>query len=95
VASLIWHISPAYFSEQLPHVYSKILNGSPNSGIVRFPQSRPNRPNFAVLRNSWTWWPDQPKSPLRRMPGTNTVAIEASHAALGGFLLLGLADEVS
>src|SRR5262249_42772385 len=39
------------------------------------------------FRNSWTWWPDQPKPSLRRLPGTNRVAIEASHAELGGFLL--------
>jgi hypothetical protein len=38
------------------------------------------------FRNTWTWWPDQPKPSLRRMPGTNTVTIETSHAELGGFL---------
>ena len=39
------------------------------------------------FRNTWTWWPDQPKPSLRQRPGTNTVAIETSHAELGGFLL--------
>jgi len=39
------------------------------------------------FRNTWTWWPDQPKPSLRQRPGENTVAIEASHDALGGFLL--------
>ena len=39
------------------------------------------------FRNTWSWWPDQPKPSLRKLPGTNTVAIEASHAELGGFLL--------
>ena len=39
------------------------------------------------FRNTWTWWPDQPKPSLRQMPGENTVTIEASHAELGGFLL--------
>ncbi len=39
------------------------------------------------FRNTWAWWPDQPKPSLRKLPGTNTVAIEASHAELGGFLL--------
>jgi hypothetical protein len=39
------------------------------------------------FRNTWTWWPDQPKPSLRRMPGGNTVTIETSHAELGGFLL--------
>jgi hypothetical protein len=39
------------------------------------------------FRNTWAWWPDQPKPSLRRRPGTNTVAIEASHAELGDFVL--------
>jgi len=39
------------------------------------------------FRNSWTWWPDQPKPSLRRRPGENTVTIETSHADLGGFFL--------
>jgi Glycosyl hydrolase family 63 C-terminal domain len=39
------------------------------------------------FRNTWTWWPDQPKPSLRQMPGENTVAIETSHSELGGFLL--------
>ena len=39
------------------------------------------------FRNTWTWWPEQPKPSLRQMPGGNTVAIETSHAELGGFLL--------
>jgi hypothetical protein len=38
------------------------------------------------FRNTWAWWPDQPKPSLRRMPG-NMVAIEASHTELGEFLL--------
>ena len=38
------------------------------------------------FRNTCTWWPDQPKPSLRRMPGTNTVTIETSHTELGGFL---------
>src|SRR6202035_2754425 len=39
------------------------------------------------FRNTWTWWPDQPKPSLRQMRGQNTVTIETSHAELGGFLL--------
>jgi len=39
------------------------------------------------FRNTWTWWPDQPKPSLRQKPGENTVTIEALHADLGGFLL--------
>jgi hypothetical protein len=39
------------------------------------------------FRNTWTWWPDQPKPSLRQRPGENTVTVETSHAELGGFLL--------
>src|SRR4029077_8033566 len=39
------------------------------------------------FRNTWTWWPDQPKPSLRRKPGENTVTIEASHGELGEFQL--------
>jgi hypothetical protein len=39
------------------------------------------------FRNTWSWWPDQPKPSLRQMTGENTVAIEALHAELGSFLL--------
>ena len=39
------------------------------------------------FRNTWTWWPEQPKPSLQRMPGANAVTIETSHAELGGFLL--------
>ena len=39
------------------------------------------------FRNTWTWWPEQAKPALRRMPGKNTVAIETEHAELGRVLL--------
>jgi len=39
------------------------------------------------FRNTWTWWPDQPKPSLRQKPGENIVTIETSHAELGAFLL--------
>jgi hypothetical protein len=39
------------------------------------------------FRNTWTWWPEQPKPSLRQVRGTNTVTIATSHAELGGFLL--------
>jgi hypothetical protein len=39
------------------------------------------------FRNTWTWWPDQPKPSLRQRLREKTVTIEASHAELGGFLL--------
>ena len=49
------------------------------------PDQRRNRgPEAAALhvlptlwfRNTWTWWPDQPKPSLRQKPGENTVTIE-------------------
>ena len=39
------------------------------------------------FRNTWTWWPDQPKPSLRQKPGENTLTIETWHAELGDFLL--------
>jgi hypothetical protein len=39
------------------------------------------------FRNTWSWWPDQPKPSLRQMPAEKALAIEATHAELGGFLL--------
>ena len=39
------------------------------------------------FRNTWTWWPDQPKPSLRQRSDVNTVTIETAHAELGGFLL--------
>jgi hypothetical protein len=39
------------------------------------------------FRNTWTWWPDQPKPSLRQKPGENIVTVQAWHVDLGGFLL--------
>ena len=39
------------------------------------------------FRNTWTWWPEQPKPSLRQMPGEKPLAIEALHTELYGFLL--------
>jgi len=39
------------------------------------------------FRNTWTWWPDQPKPCLRQMPGEKNLAIEALHTELDGFWL--------
>jgi hypothetical protein len=59
---------------------------------IRVANRGPDAASLHVLptlwfRNTWSWWPDQPKPSLRRMPGQNTVTIEASHAELGGFQL--------
>jgi hypothetical protein len=40
------------------------------------------------FRNTWTWWPDQPKPSLQAAEGENGIgAIVASHAELGDFTL--------
>jgi hypothetical protein len=39
------------------------------------------------FRNTWTWWPEQGKPALRRMPGRNTVTVQAQHAEIGDYLL--------
>jgi hypothetical protein len=75
-------------------VFVEYAKGAPTDILI--PISLVNRgPEAATLhvlptlwfRNTWTWWPDQPKPSLHQMPRENTVAIEALHAELGGFLL--------
>jgi hypothetical protein len=75
-------------------VFVEYAKAGPNDILIRI--SVANRgPEAAGLhllptlwfRNTWTWWPDQPKPSLRRQPGQNTVAIEAMHGELGRFLL--------
>ena len=40
------------------------------------------------FRNTWTWWPEQPKPSLREVPGaTGNARIYASHSGLGGYTL--------
>jgi hypothetical protein len=39
------------------------------------------------FRNSWSWWPNEPKPSLRRKPDESAVAVEATHVALGDFVL--------
>src|SRR5690242_15118216 len=39
------------------------------------------------FRNTWTWWPGEPKPLLRSKPGEKDVAIAARHPELGEFLL--------
>jgi len=40
------------------------------------------------FRNTWTWWPEQPKPSLRAAPGrTGVGAIQASHCRLGDYTL--------
>jgi hypothetical protein len=75
-------------------VFLEYAKAAPTDFLIQI--SVANRgPEAAILhvlptlwfRNTWTWWPDQPKPSLRQMPGENTVAIETSHAELGCFLL--------
>jgi hypothetical protein len=39
------------------------------------------------FRNTWSWQPDRPKPSLRRKPEEKVVAVEATHAALGDYVL--------
>jgi hypothetical protein len=40
------------------------------------------------FRNTWTWWPEQPKPSLREVKGNDGVAtVAASHAELGDYFL--------
>ena len=75
-------------------VFVEYAKAGPNDILIQI--SVANRgPEATVLhllptlwfRNTWAWWPDQPKPSLRQQPGQNTVAIEATHAELGRFLL--------
>jgi Glycosyl hydrolase family 63 C-terminal domain len=75
-------------------VFVEYAKAAPTDFLIQI--SVANRgPEAAVLhvlptlwfRNTWTWWPEQPKPSLRQMPGENTVAIETSHAELSGFVL--------
>ena len=68
--------------------------GTPTDILIRISIANrgPGAASLHVLptlwfRNTWNWWPDQPRPSLRQRPGENTVAIEASHSELGGFLL--------
>jgi hypothetical protein len=75
-------------------VFVEYAKAAPTDILIRISVANrgPETASLHVLptlwfRNTWTWWPDQPKPSLRQRPGENTVAIEASHAELGGFLL--------
>ena len=39
------------------------------------------------FRNTWAWWPDEPKPSLRTHLRRNAAAIAASHASLGDYFL--------
>ena len=40
------------------------------------------------FRNTWTWWPEQPKPSLREAPGEKGIGkIQASHSSLGNYTL--------
>jgi hypothetical protein len=74
-------------------VFVEYAKGTPSDILICISVAKrgPEAASLHVLptlwfRNTWTWWPDQPKPSLRQRP-ENTVAIEVSHAELGGFLL--------
>ena len=75
-------------------VFVEYAKASPTDTLIQI--SLCNRgPEAATLhvlptlwfRNTWTWWPDQPKPALRQRSGENAVTIETSHGELGSFLL--------
>ena len=38
------------------------------------------------FRNTWTWWPEQPKPSMREVPGEREIGtIQASHSSLGDY----------
>jgi hypothetical protein len=60
---------------------------------IRVANRGPEAASLRVLptlwfRNTWSWWPDQPKPSLREVKGDSGVGtIAASHAALGNYSL--------
>jgi hypothetical protein len=73
-------------------VFVEYAKAAPTDILIQISMTNrgPERAELHVLptlwfRNTWTWWPDQPKPSLRKMPGTNAVTIETSHVELGGF----------
>jgi hypothetical protein len=75
-------------------VFVEYAKSTPTDILIRI--SVANRgPEAAILhvlptlwfRNTWSWWPDQPKPSLRRLARTDAATIEASHPELGDFLL--------
>ncbi|MEA3098102.1 MGH1-like glycoside hydrolase domain-containing protein [Caballeronia mineralivorans] len=76
-------------------VFVEYAKATPNDTLIQITVC--NRgPEAAALdvlptlwfRNSWTWWPEQPKPSLREATGKDGIAtIAASHAELGDYLL--------
>jgi hypothetical protein len=76
-------------------VFVEYAKGASNDILIQI--SVTNRgPEVATLhvlptlwfRNTWTWWPEQPKPSLRKIPTeAGCSAIHASHAALGDYRL--------
>ena len=58
-----------------------IFNRGPDEGVIHVLPS-------LWFRNTWSWWPDQPKPFLSDISGVNgTSAIAASHGSLGDYVL--------
>ena len=76
-------------------VFVEYAKGGPSDILIQISvwNRGPQAASLHVLptlwfRNTWTWWPDQPKPALREEQGGNGVAtITASHAELGDWVL--------
>jgi hypothetical protein len=75
-------------------VFVEYAKATPNDILIQISLCNrgPEAASLRVLptlwfRNTWTWWPEQPKPSLRQMLGQNTVTIETAHAELGSFML--------
>jgi hypothetical protein len=76
-------------------VFVEYAKAAPTDILIRI--SVANRgPETAILhllptlwfRNTWTWWPDQPKPSMRAMPaGRGASLIVASHSLVGDYIL--------
>jgi hypothetical protein len=74
-------------------VFVEYAKATPTDILIQISAANrgPERASLHLLptlwfRNTWAWWPEEPKPSLRRRSGQNTVAIEATHAELGDFL---------
>jgi hypothetical protein len=62
-------------------IQMKLCNRGPDAAILHLLPT-------LLFRNTWSWWPNQPKPTLRGKPnGTAFTTIAASHAELGDFSL--------
>jgi hypothetical protein len=81
--------------DQYFDVFVEYAKATPNDILVQISLCNRGPETFHLhalptlwFRDTWTWWPDQPKPSLREVKGIDGVAtIAASHAALGDYYL--------